>query len=86
MKEKSTGALLGFGTLGDSMTDVRDVTCKRNNGIMRASVPSVSEEIEIYLVGSEKIYRTTKMLVPWDKEKTEGETPQDEKNSEAKAE
>ncbi|GMH89900.1 hypothetical protein TrST_g13431 [Triparma strigata] len=82
--EKNTGEILGASNVGNSITDVRDVACKRNNGIMRARVPERGEEVEVYLVGREKIYMTTKTIVPWDSEEKE-EKEEEERSEETQA-
>ena len=84
--EKGTGEILGACNVGKSITDVRDVACKRNNGIMRARVPERGEEVEVYLVGREKIYMTTKTIVPWDSEEKEEKEEKEEEKEEKKEE
>ena len=71
--DAATGELLGAADVGVSVNDSWDLCCKRSGGVLRARVPEGGDDVVVCLVGKERIYRTRKTIVPWDKEEGKGE-------------
>ena len=71
--------LLGFTSIGEGIRNIRDLTCKRNSGVLRGKPPLFEGDVDVFVKKGEVIYKTGIKLVPWESEKKRGEEEEKEK-------